>query len=482
MSEETPTGADLPETDDAAVAAADAPDANSSASSEKDDGVQVEIVDEGPCQKRIKFVVSSERVSEELDTNYKQLRGTIQLPGFRKGKVPLSIIKGRFGSKIEDEVKEDMVNSTFFDAIESHELKVIGTPSFENIVFSPGDPLTYEAAVELAPTFEIPNYVGLEIDAQPVSVGADEVTKEIDEILEQQTRLEPIEAGEQKKDDFAVCHVSIVDSEGNDVFDRDEVHLKIGLDEVDNIEVPGLGDALIGSAVEQTHEFSLDAPDDFPLEEVRGQKVTLRVRFLDAKRAVKPELNEETLGQLGVASEEELRSEIEKNLETRRRVEEETRQEQELVDTMLESVTLEFPQSLLERRAEEVSMSARFRMMREGKEKEEVEAELTSRREEFEKEARAELTRYFVLDAIADKETVLVTEEEIARRITAIAMSTGRQPPEVLEEYRENGMIDELRSSLRREKVREVIRKKAKVNKPAGAEENASEDSAGNPE
>ena len=101
----------------------------------------------------------------------------------------------RFGSKIEDEVKEDMVNSTFFDAIESHELKVIGTPSFENIVFSPGDPLTYEAAVELAPTFEIPNYVGLEIDAQPVSVGADEVTKEIDEILEQQTRLEFLESG-----------------------------------------------------------------------------------------------------------------------------------------------------------------------------------------------------------------------------------------------------------------------------------------------
>jgi len=276
-----------------------------------------------------------------------------------------------------------------------------------------------------------------------------------------------------------VCHVSIVDSEGNSVFDRDEVHLKIGLDSVDNIEVPGLGEALIGASAEETREFAIDAPEDFPVEAVQGHSVTLRIRFLEAKRAVKPELNEETLGQLGVESEDALRSEIEKSLENRRRIEEETRQESELVDAMLESMELEFPPSILERRTEELSMSARFRMMREGKDKDETEAEVAANRAEFEKESRAELTRYFVLDAIADKEQVFVTEDEVARRLTAIAMTTGRQPQEVAEEYRENGMLDELRGGIRREKVRAVIRKKAKVNQPAGAEETASEEADG---
>ena len=395
MSDETPTGTETPGTEQAA-------------------GVSIEINDDGPCRKRMKFVVSAERMSDELDSNYRQLRGTIQLPGFRKGKVPLSIIKGRFGSKIAEDVKEEMVNSSFFDAI-----------------------------------------------------------------LEQQTRLEPIAVGEQQNDDFAVCHVSIVDSEGNSVFDRDEVHLKIGLDSVDNIEVPGLGEALIGASAEETREFAIDAPEDFPVEAVQGHSVTLRIRFLEAKRAVKPELNEETLGQLGVESEDALRSEIEKSLENRRRIEEETRQESELVDAMLESMELEFPPSILERRTEELSMSARFRMMREGKDKDETEAEVAANRAEFEKESRAELTRYFVLDAIADKEQVFVTEDEVARRLTAIAMTTGRQPQEVAEEYRENGMLDELRGGIRREKVRAVIRKKAKVNQPAGAEETASEEADG---
>lgn len=460
MSDETPTGTETPGTEQAA-------------------GVSIEINDDGPCRKRMKFVVSAERMSDELDSNYRQLRGTIQLPGFRKGKVPLSIIKGRFGSKIAEDVKEEMVNSSFFDAIEERELKVLGRPSFENIEYEEGGTLSYEAAVELAPEFDLPEYKGLEIDAQPVAVTAEEVTAEIDAILEQQTRLEPIAVGEQQNDDFAVCHVSIVDSEGNSVFDRDEVHLKIGLDSVDNIEVPGLGEALIGASAEETREFAIDAPEDFPVEAVQGHSVTLRIRFLEAKRAVKPELNEETLGQLGVESEDALRSEIEKSLENRRRIEEETRQESELVDAMLESMELEFPPSILERRTEELSVSARFRMMREGKDKDETEAEVAANRAEFEKESRAELTRYFVLDAIADKEQVFVTEDEVARRLTAIAMTTGRQPQEVAEEYRENGMLDELRGGIRREKVRAVIRKKAKVNQPAGAEETASEEADG---
>ena len=481
MTTDTQPDTDLPE---APSSSEDTSSATPAAPSDDnaDEGVSVEFLDEGPCRKRLKVLVAEEKVSEELETNYKQLRGSIQLPGFRKGKVPISIIKGRFGSKIEAEVQEEMVSSTFFAEIEKRELKVLGQPSFENIEFEPGKELTYEASIEIAPAFEIPEYSGIEVEAFPVTVKPEEVQKEIDSLLEQQTSLEPIDAGTQANDDMAVCHVEIVDAEGTSVFDRDEVYLKIGLDQVDNIEVDGLGEKLLSAKADETLEFEIDAPEDFPLAEVQGQKVTLKVRFLEAKRPVKPELNEEFLAQIGVESEETLRSEIEKNLETRRRVEEESRQEDLLVTELLSSVELDFPPSILERRQEEVSMQRRFRAMREGKSQEEVEALLTSEAKEIEVEAREELKRFFVLDAIADKETVLVTEDELARRITAIAMSTQRKPEEVFEEYREGGMLDELRGSLRREKVRAVLRKKAKVNQPDGGAEADSASSDGNQE
>lgn len=441
--------------------------------------VQVEVVDEGPCRKRLRVSVSPERVTEELDTNYRQLRQTIQMPGFRKGKVPLSVLKGRFGKKIEAEVQEEMISSTFFDEVQNRELRVIGAPSFENIEFSPGDPLTYEAAIEIAPDFPMPEYKGLTVEALPIEVGTDEVEEEISSILDQHATLEPVGAGEQAEEDLAVCTVEIVDSEGNSLFERPEVYLKIGLDQVDNIEVAGMGEKLVGAAAEDQFEFPVDVPDDFPIEEARGGGATLKIRFHEAKRKQLPALDEEFLGNLGVDSEDALRSEIEKSLETRRRLQEEHRQEEVLVEKLLDSVEMEFPPSVLERRTEEISMGRRFHMMREGKSQEEIEADMAGKSDEVESEARTELKRIFVLDRIAEEENALVTEDEIGRRITAIAMTQQRSPDEVFEEYQKGGRLDELRQAMRREKVREVLRKRAKIEGASTAgTKDAAEDSA----
>ena len=460
MSEDTQPTADTPETVD----------------------VVVEVIDEGPCRKRLKVEVASERVSDELDSNYQQLRNTVQIPGFRKGKVPLSILKGRFGSKIEADVQEEMISSTFFDEIEKRELKVLGQPSFENIEFAAGDPLTYEASVEVAPEFELPNYKGLEVDAELFGVEASEIQSEVDALLERHGTLEPIATGDQKNDDLAACNVELVDEDGNTVFERSEVYLKIGLDRVDNMDVPGLGEKLLSAKADESFEFTLEAPDDFPLEDLRGKSTTLKVVFLEAKRMVIPSIDDELLEKLGAESEEALRSEIEKSLEMRRRLTEENRQEELLVEQVVSSVEFDFPPSILERRQEEVAMGRRFRMMREGKSQEEVEAEMAGTEEEIAEAARKELKQIFVLDGIAEKEMVLVTEDEIAKRITAIAMSSQRDPQEVFEEYSKGGMLEELRGGMRREKAREVIRKKAKVNKPDGAEEADSSEPEGKEE
>jgi trigger factor len=438
----------------------------------------VQILEEGPCRKRMKVEVPAARVEEELETNYKQLRETIQLPGFRKGRVPISILRGRFGKKIEAEVQEEMISRTFFDEVEKRELKVLGAPSFENIAFAPGDPLVYEAAIEVSPEFELPAYKGLEIDEQPVGVTAEDVDREVRSLLEQHTTLEPVPAGEKKTDDIAVCHLEILDGAGKEVFSRPEVFLKIGHDHVDQIALPGLGEKLIAAKEDEHLEFAVDVPGDFPIEEVRGGKVTLRLHFHEAKRPVVPALDEEMLARLEFGSVEELRAGIERNLEMRRRLQEENRQEEELVERIVEGVRMEFPPSVLERRKEEISMGRRFRQLREGRSQEEIEKSVAGDAEAIETEAREELRRIFILDRIAEEEKVLVTEDEIARRISAIALTSRRDPQEVFQEYRENGLIGDLRAGMRREKARAVLRKKAKLRKiapPAAPESGATD-------
>lgn len=435
----------------------------------------VQILEEGPCRKRLKVAVPAERVEEQLETNYKQLRDTIQLPGFRKGKVPISILRGRYGKKIEAEVQEEMISRTFFDEVEKRELKVLGAPSFENIAFAPGDPLVYEAAIEVSPDFELPAYKGLEIDEHPVAVTAEDVDREVRSLLEQHTTLEPLPAGEQKKDDIAVCHLEILDGDGKEVFSRPEVFLKIGHDHVDQIDLPGLGEKLVAAKPDDHFEFAVDVPADFPIQEIRGGKATLRIHFHEAKRAIVPELDEAMLARLEFGSEAELRSGIEKNLELRRRLQEENRQEEMLVERLAEGLGMEFPPSVLERRKEEISMGRRFRQLREGRSEGEIEEAVAGDAGPIEEEAREELKRIFLLDRIADEEKVLVTEDEIARRISAIALTSRRDPQEVFQEYRTNGLIGDLRAGMRREKARSVLRKKAKVRKATGGTEPSAE-------
>jgi len=425
----------------------------------------VQILEEGPCRKRMKVEVPAVRVEEELESNYKQLRETIQLPGFRKGRVPISILRGRYGKKIEAEVQEEMISRTFFDEVEKRELKVLGAPSFENIAFAPGDPLVYEAAIEVSPEFELPSYLGLEIDEQPVAVTTEDVDREVRALLEEHTTLEPVPAGEQKADDIAVCHLEILDGSGKEVFSRPEVFLKIGHDHVDQIALPGLGEKLIAAKPDDHLEFAVQIPDDFPIVEVRGGPATMRIHFHEAKRPAVPELDAEMLARLEFGSVEDLRSGIERNLEMRRRLQEENRQEEELVERIVGDVRMDFPPSILERRKEEVSMGRRFRQLREGRSQEEIEKSVADDAEAIEAEAREELKRIFLLDRIADAEKVLVTEEEIARRISAIALTSRRDPQEVFQEYRENGLIGDLRAGMRREKARALLRKKAKVRK-----------------
>jgi len=363
-----------------------------------------------------------------------------------------------------------MISRTFFDEVEKGELKVLGAPSFENIAFAPGDPLVYEAAIEVSPEFELPAYKGLEIDEKPVGVTTEDVDREVLSLLEQHTTLEPVPSGEQKTDDIAVCHLEILDGEGKMVFSRPEVFLKIGHDHVDQIDLPGLGDKLVAAKEDDHLEFAVDLPADFPIEEIRGGKGTLKIHFHEAKRPVVPALDEEMLARLEFGSVEELRAGIEKNLGMRRRLQEENRQEEELVERIVEGVRMEFPPSILERRKEEISMGRRFRQLREGRSQEEIETLVAGDADAIEAEAREELRRIFILDRIADEEKVLVTEDEIARRISAIALTSRRDPQEVFQEYRENGLIGDLRAGMRREKARSVLRKKAKLRRAAAPE------------
>ena len=333
-------------------------DTPSSADSQSD-GPQsaIEVVDEGTCQKRLKVEVPATIVVEEVETNFKQLKDSIQLPGFRKGRVPRSVLERRFGEKIGEEVKEELMHNNFTEAVEKHELKIISRPEFENVDFTPDGPLKFEVAFEVAPEFELPEYKGIEIDAKSTAVEQDEVRRELDTLLENYSTLEDIPLGGLESDDVVVADVTLGEDEQTSI-KREDVYLKIGTDRVDNIPVEGLSQKLVEASEGSEFTFEVEVPADFPREELREQKARFHVQVKSAKRKKLPTVDEEFLGRLGVDSEDQLESNVRENLEKRRRIDEEHRQEEELLEKLTSGLTMDLPAKLLESKKEEIGLGS----------------------------------------------------------------------------------------------------------------------------
>ncbi|MBC8262401.1 MAG: trigger factor [Planctomycetia bacterium] len=421
----------------------------------------IELVDEGACRKRLKITISQETVSSELETNFRQLKNSVMLPGFRQGKVPLAILKKRFNDQVQEDVREDLKGRSVEEQFEAADYKPLGFPEFENVEFSADKPFTFEAVFDVQPTFELPEYKNIEIDSEVVPVEDADVAAEVDRICEQSATLEPLEVGQQAEGDFVVVDIDL-QVEGESIFSKSEVVMKVGDDFIDSMEISGLSKDLAGAAQDATFEKSVEVPQDFPEAEHREKSGSIHLTVRDAKKMVTPELDEEFLGRLGVESEEDLRNKVREGMEGRRIAEENTRQEDLLSEKVADSVEMELPESMVSRRKDSLVRNKIMEMMREGASEEDASAE-AEKDEEMGKQARLELVRIFVLDKIADEEKVFVTEDEVVQRLQAIASTYQRPLEEVLEQYRSGGMIPELRNGMKREKVKQLLRKKAKV-------------------
>ena len=419
----------------------------------------IEIVDEGPCRKRIRTEIPAAMVETEVGKSYQQLSQNVQLPGFRKGRVPRSVLERKFGAQIVSDVRDDMMQRTFEEELEKQEIRIIGSPNFDKVDFSVGEPFVYEAVFDVVPDFDLADYKGLEIEAESTEVSDEDVDNEITQLRDRSA--ETVEAEGPARDDFAEANVTLSPADG-DPIDQAGVLLKIGDDCVDNISVEGLTDGLMGTSAGDELVFDIEMPDDFPVEELQGAKASLKVVVTGFKRRVLPELDDEFASRFQLETFDELRSEVRKSIEQRRGSEENNRQEEVLVGRVVDSTEMELPESVLDSRKRELAQGLRSRLGREGKSEEEIDS-IVEADTSLHEEARRDLKKIFVLEKIAEKEVILVTEDEILRRMAEIAAAMGRDLGEIVEEYRNRGMLAEVRAGMIREKVRASLRKKAKV-------------------
>jgi len=422
------------------------------------------VEDVGPCKKKLKISIPQSEIQEKIEDAYTRLKDSAVVDGFRKGHVPRKLLERRFGEEVVDEVKQSVLSEAAQSAIEEHSMSPLGEPSFDNVEFEADKECVFEVTLEVEPEFDLPEYTGLKLQKKATRVSDEELNQAIENLRMRHATLElaaddaTVQANDVVVADWALnCGEETVASENNDQFmvvgrQFGEVELTKEMPEV-------LGGAASGEAREAEVKFL----ESYPIEKWRDKDGVLSIIPKEIRRPILPELDEEFAKRLDFDSIDEMNEYVKRMLAQGKERDIALDVERQLFDQLIEKAPFELPEGIHKAQARNIMVRQQFRLKQRGMPDEEVEKHLSELRDASEEAAARNLKVYFILDRIADKEKLFVTENDVANRIAAMANSYKMSTQRMRSQLEQEGSLSQLRSGMREDKVTEFLLGKAEI-------------------
>lgn len=433
----------------------------------------VTVQDAGPARKKLIIEIPAERVSAKLSDGFDNLKMEAALPGFRKGRVPMRLLEKRFGTDVRSEVKNQLIGETYSEAVEKHELRVLGEPEIkdiETLELPESGPLSLEIEVEVVPEVTLPDFKGIEVKKPQFEVSDDQVNAEIERIREVYGQFKGVEQAEHG--DYITADVTVrakdAKAEDEPLLSQNGVQMLVPGESrkfkgvVAGIIVEDLGNQLSGKKVGETVTIETTGPARHETEELQEKPVTIELRITGIQRLT-PLPVEELMSAMGFEKEEEVRNATRERLQHQMQHQQQQAMHQQVVDALLEKVEMELPEKLSGRQASRILQRRAMEMMYRGASQEDIEQQLAELRASSEEAASRELKLLFILEAVARELDVDVSEQELNGRIYAMAVQQGRRPERMREELAKQGQLDSLYIQLREEKAVSKLLEQATV-------------------
>ncbi len=430
----------------------------------------VKIEDAGPARKHIEIEVPPFRIADKIRENYEGLQAEAVIPGFRRGRAPLRLIEKRFGKEVRDEVKSQVMGESYSQVIEENDFRVLGEPDIkdvENIELPEEGALKFEVDIEVVPEFELPDLKDLKVEKKAYEITDEQVDAEIDRYREMQGQPKKIE-GDVEPGDYLTADVEVRTEDGETAASHPAQTIYVPGESrkfkgvVAGILVEDLGHKLAGVKPGDTVNLEATGPEQHENEALRGKKLAIEIRISSAER-MEPMPLDKLLEMAGFETEDELRGQIHTNLEQRAAAEQQQNMQQQVLDALLDKVDLELPEKLSDKQAERTLQRRRIEMLYRGMSEQDIEENLAELRSASRDDAQRELKQFFILDKIAHKFDIEVSEAEVNGRVAQMAMQRGQRPERMREEMARSGQLDQLYIQLREQKAIEKLLDEAKL-------------------
>jgi len=275
--------------------------------------MQVSVETTSGLERLMTVSVPAERIDQDVSKRIQQTARTVRIDGFRPGKVPTKVVKQRYGKGIREEVLGQVVQETFYQALQQEELTPAGSPAIDFTTDVEGENLEYTAKFEVYPQVELADYSSVEIERKSANVKDVDLDQMIDTLRKQQADWAEVEREAAEGDRVRIDFEGFVDGEAFDGGKGEGMDLVLG----SNTMIPGFEDQLAGAKPGADVELNVTFPENYQAENLKGKDALFKVKVHSVSEQVLAELNEEFYEKFGLEekTEEAFRSEVKKNME-----------------------------------------------------------------------------------------------------------------------------------------------------------------------
>ena len=403
--------------------------------------------------------VGKEEFEAGLDRAYRKSRGSISVPGFRKGKAPRKVIEGMYGSGVfyEDAV-EDIYPGALEAAIKENDLDSVAPPKVE-VTDLGKDGFTFKAVVTVRPEITLKQYKGLEADKVLPSVDENAVDAELKQYVDRATQMIPVDRPAAEGDSVVIDYKGLKDGEAFEGGTADHYELPLG----SHTFIPGFEEKLVGISAGEERDIDLTFPEDYHAKNLAGQPVVFKVKCLEVKEKSVPELDDEFAKDVSeFETLAEFREDLKQKIIDRNMAQSEAKFRQSLLALMCDQVDIEIPEAMKEATKDGLMENYASRLEQQGITMEMycsyMQTTVEKIREELEEPALTQIKQLLALDAVVKAENIVITDEDVDEEVKKAAANLNMPYERVVEGLDRDG----LKADLARDRAMALVAAEAK--------------------
>ena len=399
----------------------------------------------------LKVFVDRKTIDEKIGTRLNELSKTVNIKGFRPGKVPVEVLKNQFGKAVYGEVLEKILKETSSQAIEEKKIKIAGQPKLDLKSYGEGKDLNYTLEIDELPTIKLNSLENIKYTDYEIKVTDGEIKKRIDDIAKNQNNFKDINEKESATNGDLVVfdYEATIENKSFEGGQGKNTQIVLGKD----LFIKGFDKQLLGVKKKQVKEVSATLPENYPKKEFANKKAIFKCKILNIKKSEPVKIDDEFAKTLGAKDLDNLKELVTKQIQNQYKMNLDGISKEKILDQIEKLHNVEIPDNLLQQELSIITQALK---------KEDIEKNKKSN----EKNAKKRIKLGLILNELGEKNSLKVEEQELKDAIQKQVQSMPGQQKQVLEYYQKNpSAATSLSGSIYEEKILNLIKKKSKQTK-----------------